>query len=115
MFCKACQSENQRTLNGEIAIRFPGLAGVVRLHFVLVLFSLLGVVSCGGVSSNPETPVTTTQPTFAHVVLVVLENHSYSEVIGNSAMPYLNGLAQQNGLAAQYYATHTHRYRITSC
>jgi acid phosphatase len=38
------------------------------------------------------------------VVLVVLENHSYSEVIGNSAMPYLNGLAQQNGLAAQYYA-----------
>ena len=74
------------------------------LHFVLVLFCLLGVVSCGGVSSNPQTPVTPTQPTFAHVVLVVLENHSYSEVIGNSAMPYLNGLAQQNGLAAQYYA-----------
>ena len=57
-----------------------------------------------GVSSNPQTPVTPTQPTFAHVVLVVLENHSYSEVIGNSAMPYLNGLAQQNGLAAQYYS-----------
>jgi phosphatidylinositol-3-phosphatase len=37
-------------------------------------------------------------------VLVVLENHSYAEVIGNSDMPYLNGLAQQNGLAAQYYA-----------
>jgi phosphatidylinositol-3-phosphatase len=74
------------------------------LHFVLVLFCLLGVVSCGGVSSNPQTPVTPTQPTFAHVLLVVLENHSYSEVIGNSAMPYLNGLAQQNGLAAHYYA-----------
>jgi acid phosphatase len=42
--------------------------------------------------------------TFNHVVLVVEENHSYSDVIGNSAMPYLNGLAQQYGLAAQYYA-----------
>ena len=32
------------------------------------------------------------------------ENHSYSEVIGNSAMPYLNGLASKFGLATQYYA-----------
>jgi phosphatidylinositol-3-phosphatase len=37
-------------------------------------------------------------------VLVVEENHSYSDVIGNSSMPYLNSLAQQYGLAAQYYA-----------
>jgi phospholipase C len=37
------------------------------------------------------------------VVVVVEENHSYSSVIGNSAMPYINGLAQQYGLAAQYY------------
>jgi phosphatidylinositol-3-phosphatase len=32
------------------------------------------------------------------------ENHSYSSVIGSSSMPYLNGLAQQYGLATQYYA-----------
>jgi phosphatidylinositol-3-phosphatase len=32
------------------------------------------------------------------------ENHSYSSVIGNSSMPYFNGLAQQYGLATQYYA-----------
>jgi phosphatidylinositol-3-phosphatase len=37
-------------------------------------------------------------------VLVLEENHGYSSVIGNSAMPYLNGLAQQYGLATQYYA-----------
>lgn len=39
-----------------------------------------------------------------HVVVVVEENHSYSSVIGNSAMPYLNSLASQYGLATQYYA-----------
>ena len=32
------------------------------------------------------------------------ENHSYSSVIGNAAMPYLNRLASQYGLATQYYA-----------
>jgi len=41
---------------------------------------------------------------FNHVVLVVEENHSFSEVVGNSAMPYLNSLAKQYGLATQYYA-----------
>ncbi|HET7891532.1 MAG TPA: alkaline phosphatase family protein [Candidatus Sulfotelmatobacter sp.] len=44
------------------------------------------------------------QPAFSHVVLVVEENHSYSEVIGNSSMPYLNGLASKYGLATQYFA-----------
>jgi acid phosphatase len=38
------------------------------------------------------------------VVLVVEENHSYSEVLGNSAMPYLNSLASQYGVATQYFA-----------
>ena len=36
--------------------------------------------------------------------MVVEENHSYSEVVGNSAMPYLNSLASQYGLATQYFA-----------
>jgi acid phosphatase len=43
-------------------------------------------------------------PPFNHVFLVVEENHSYSSVIGNSLMPYLNSLATQNGLATQYFA-----------
>jgi acid phosphatase len=38
------------------------------------------------------------------VVLVVEENHGYSSVIGGAAMPYLNSLAQQYGLATQYFA-----------
>jgi phosphatidylinositol-3-phosphatase len=40
---------------------------------------------------------------FSHVFVVVEENHSYSSVIGSSAMPYLNSLASQYSLAAQYY------------
>jgi len=48
--------------------------------------------------------VPTSQPTFSHVFLLVEENHSYSEVIGNASMPYLNSLASQYGLATQYFA-----------
>jgi len=43
-------------------------------------------------------------PVADHVFWVVLENHSFSQVIGSSAMPYLNSLAAQNGLAANYFA-----------
>ncbi|HET7440228.1 MAG TPA: alkaline phosphatase family protein [Terriglobales bacterium] len=35
---------------------------------------------------------------------MVEENHSYSDVIGNSQMPYLNSLASKYGLATQYFA-----------
>lgn len=37
-------------------------------------------------------------PRPSHVVVVVEENHAYSDVIGNSAAPYLNSLAQQGAL-----------------
>jgi hypothetical protein len=38
-------------------------------------------------------------PTVARVFLLVEENHAYTSVIGNPAMPYTNQLAQQYALA----------------
>lgn len=43
-------------------------------------------------------------PQSSHVVVVLEENHSYSSVVGNTAMPYFNSLASQNVLFTQYYA-----------
>src|SRR6266446_8042846 len=43
-------------------------------------------------------------PASRHVVLVLEENHSYSNVIGSSSMPYLNSLANKYTLATNYYA-----------
>ena len=39
-----------------------------------------------------------------HVFIVMEENHSYSDVIGNPAMPYLNSLASTYSVAQGYYA-----------
>jgi len=71
---------------------------------------LLATAGCGGsASGSPQPPSSSpgprgTLPRFSHVVLVVEENHGYSDVIGSSAMPYLNRLAGQYGLSTQYFA-----------
>jgi len=43
-------------------------------------------------------------PQAGHVFIVTEENHDYADVIDSSSTPYLDSLAQQNGLATQYYA-----------
>jgi hypothetical protein len=44
-------------------------------------------------------------PRSNHMVVVVLENRHYSEIVGNTgSMPYLNSLIQKYGLATNYYA-----------
>lgn len=43
-------------------------------------------------------------PRSNHVVVVLEENHSYSSVIGNPAMPFLNSLASRYATSTQFYA-----------
>lgn len=61
------------------------------LYFALTLFVVVDVCAAQVPAAN-------------HVFVIVEENHSYSSVIGNSSMPYLNSLASKYGLATQYYA-----------
>ena len=56
------------------------------------------------VSSPTPTPTPTAIPAADHVFVVVLENHGFSQVIGNSSMPFLNSLATQHALATNYFA-----------
>ena len=46
MSCKSCQSEHQRTLNGELAIHFSGLKGLDK-PTVVVFPELLVCLNCG--------------------------------------------------------------------
>lgn len=74
--------------------------------FPLVVFvcGILASGGCGGAAQIGSSSSAVQNVQFGHVFLLVEENHSYSEVIGNPAMPYLNGLASNYGLATQYYA-----------
>src|SRR5579872_6237538 len=92
---------------------------------VLVLGML--AAACGGGSVSKNQPISSLSPTptptpnasptatppanpsptpssSKSVVIVLEENHSLADVIGNPAMPYVNGLAAQFAVAADYYA-----------
>ena len=43
-------------------------------------------------------------PTPAHVVVVIEENHGYSQILGSSQAPYINTLATQGALFTKSYA-----------
>ena len=55
--------------------------------------------------SGYRAPVANGVPRPDHVVIVIEENHSYSEIIGSSAAPYINSLAALGALFTQSYAT----------
>jgi len=67
-----------------------------------VCATFIAILGCGGTISSPVS--SPNFPQFGHVILVVEENHGYSEVIGGTAMPYLKSLASKYGLATQYFA-----------
>jgi hypothetical protein len=71
----------------------------------LLLLAAAGFLGCGGGSmTGPPPPPSVTVPASDHVFVIMLENHSYGQIIGNPAMPYLNSLATQHALATSYFA-----------
>jgi phosphatidylinositol-3-phosphatase len=68
--------------------RWAGLVGAV----------LLTVIAIPVVSAAPSLP------TPAHIVIVVEENHSSGNVIGNKSAPFMNQLAAGGALMTQSYA-----------
>ncbi len=90
--------------SGTIA-GIPTVAG--SFSFTIQVKDSAAVSTSAGFSLNiatpPPPPATSTAP-FGHVFLVALENTNYTDAIGSSSMPYLNSLANQYGLATQYYA-----------
>jgi acid phosphatase len=72
--------------------------------FLVVSSAFAGVAGTSTANNTNSAGTTASVPASSHVFLLVEENHSYSQVIGSSSMPYLNSLAQKYGLALKYYA-----------
>ena len=67
--------------------------------------SLAGLLLVAGLLWGCAAAAAASGPTErSHVVMVVLENHEYDEVIGNPDAPFLNGLARRGTLATRYFA-----------
>lgn len=87
-----------------------------KMSFTLVI--LLSLVACTSFSTPLPTVLSPTStpmpmltsvpdslvPNFDHIVIYMLENEDYENVIGSSEMPIYNQLASENVLLTQYYA-----------
>ncbi|HEY7578964.1 MAG TPA: alkaline phosphatase family protein, partial [Acetobacteraceae bacterium] len=58
--------------------------------------------------SPPPPPPPGGVPSYSHVVVVMEENHSFNEIIGNSAAPYINGTLAAGGALLTNYSALTH-------
>src|SRR6266550_3232186 len=65
----------------------------------------IAILACGLlVATRPLASATASTTTFDHVVVGIMENHAYEDIIGNSSAPYENALAQQNASLTQSFA-----------
>lgn len=66
---------------------------------------VLTALGPGGTASAQATiDVTSHVPDHNHVAFIVEENHSYSQVIGNPQMPFINRLVEKGAIATEYFA-----------
>jgi hypothetical protein len=62
-----------------------------------------GLAMAGAAAIHPAAP-DAARPPVGRVAVIVLENRSYEQVIGNRHAPYLNSLARRGALATRYFA-----------
>jgi phospholipase C len=73
----------------------------LRLRTALAALGLLAAVAVAPIATSAQSAV----PTYQHIFVIVEENHSYNQIIGNKSAPELNNLAQTYGVATNYYGT----------
>jgi phosphatidylinositol-3-phosphatase len=77
----------------------------VAVAALLAAIAIAGAHSQAGAVATTDCGTTTGPPaTYAHVLWIWMENHSYSDIIGSPNAPYMNSLAQACGLATNYSA-----------
>jgi hypothetical protein len=77
---------------------FPRLVAVLVLAFV--------AAGCGSSQADhraPSLPASNSASKSSHLVVIVMENKEYGDVIGSSAAPYINGLSRKYALATNFY------------
>jgi acid phosphatase len=79
------------------------MGSVANTRSCFLFLLIIALSGCGGVSVSFSLNSTSVPPS-THVFLVVLENHSFSQVMGSPSMPFLNSLATQFSVANNYFA-----------
>jgi phosphatidylinositol-3-phosphatase len=76
------------------------------MSLVKAVVAGLLAASAAGAAVAAEGPIPSGIPHLDHVFVIMMENHSFGQVVGNPAMPFVNGQinGKQVNLARSYYA-----------
>ena len=105
----------------SLTARSAGIAASVIAPVILAVATVLPASACtshpagaavrsaappaaSAASSGPARVRSAQVPHYAHVVVVMEENHSYSQIIGSSQAPYINSLARKGALFTNSHA-----------
>ena len=69
----------------------------------IVLLGFLGVVTAG-FAVAAEGPVPSAAQPLNHVFVIMMENHGYSQVVGNPSLPFTNSLMSLANISTNYFA-----------
>jgi acid phosphatase len=76
----------------------PARRWIVKLRpLVLALPAAFALVSSAATAA-PDVPA------FDHIFVILMENHSYTSIVGSSDAPYINSLISQYAVAGNYFA-----------
>jgi len=70
---------------------------------IAVAAALIGSATAVTTATSPTAQAAASVPVFDHIVLVMFENHAYSQINGSSSAPYFNSLAAQGAKFTQAY------------
>ena len=70
---------------------------------VVAAVALVGSATAIATANSPTAQAAASVPVFDHIVLVMFENHAYSQLNGSSSAPYFNSLAGQGAKFTQSY------------
>jgi hypothetical protein len=71
---------------------------------VLVAVVSILLAGCGPQANGVKSVSAASIPRYQHIFLIVMENHDYDDIIGSKQAPHINALANQYGLATNYWA-----------
>lgn len=77
--------------------------GAIGLSIMMLGVSAAGWGSHVQAAVPPASKRANTVPHFKHVFVIMMENHSYADIMNEHDVPYIHYLARHYGLAAQYY------------
>ena len=80
-----------------------GLALLLASVLIAFAFGALHATASSSARGPATAILTTPIPAFKHIFVIVMENKDYGSIVGSDQAPYMNGLAQQYGVASNFY------------